>query len=1180
MAKYTNDGRPIEKGRLVTALQDFKAHIDGTGWRQDASTIDMAPSLPGFSGTHVQKTLEQLQSLITSNGSGFVSIGSTLDGYYGSDGYAIGEYNVGSIAAPTFFDAFNLAVKDHRLINGGIIFILQGYYHATTTISVPAGISVMGELSGTVIIGETTEFPIFKILKGKKVTPIGGNSGSGDINLVEGAPVDETKFFNLIIADNLRGKITSSGNEIASMQTVPMIMCEISSKFTCEDVKFIGRVNGGSISGRGKTLRAIGYTEGSNTATYLTLKRCFFDGMASAVDFQPGNGLIDNLLVDSCRARTFGTESGVLDPDKNCFVSMSACNAQLTNNYHVGVNNGVNSTVYGCFIVTTETGSYDTKIIVSGNTGGPSFVTDRAKVFLQAGDLTLKSIQSGNSWGSTVQNPWFVTVGNNTADSNLTSGDFAGIGAIDLLLDASFKYPTTVIVNPGTYTVTKQDASNYNFIGNSIQNDYPIFNLQIASSGTDTVGNRFFKVGTKIKGIKFVTPAAFHFTSVRTASKVGTDSFRTTEVIDCIFKDSALMLQASGVPSDDLFQILIKNCQFKQTGAYANNIMLLLPNATSITLEDCTFKGGLIGGIGDNGTLSYVSGVQETSNYTLKNCIMSLVGSSITVLPTGITSYFYINNASARVLVDNCLVLCDANFVPATPIAGGLAATFTKFINITAREIIIDNTTVNGPTQTFTSGGNIRPLPSLFLTGTQSCRVINSRFLEGGLPLQIGGASCFTDLKYRDALIVSNNEFACNTGQIAMTMIDVDLSLTTPGTIVSQILISNNNIINVNSGTVMRPALHSNASGSYYNAIGAIQVYAHFFDVKISNNNISLNKMSMPSPALGISHLSGLVVNNWDSTVNAGTGFFTTNIIGNTIRVVNNFASATASESASCMWIKSSHLKMSDNIVNMQSPVALSTSDVLCLYVSNTPNTGSVSEGMINNNLFSRLNTTTNLLTELNTGYIYIASGTGIILNNTFDSPQQNLSAFVCINDSTSNWIIEHNKNHTSSKTLTAQNGRFSAGSSIYVFGDKSALSPNTQANGIAVVYSAATLQVITFLYNDAGSEHDAGWFINLNEVLPMNVYISSVTVQMSSTDFDTTCSWRATLRSTGQSNVVSGPTTITSTPAFLTCTTANTNYRIDATHNTTFAVTGTMNDLGSPRSANILTMAVVYTWR
>ena len=228
VSRFQGSGREKEGGFLATHKQDFNAHVTGGDWRHGATDIDMEPIITSLGGATVQQTLENLSAFIVSEGSGFISIGKA-DGY---DGYAAGVYNVGTPATPLLADAFAAAFADKRLQNGGAVLVLAGTYALLSTVSVPPGITIMGELAGTIIIGHIIEGSMFKILRGTENTRIGGDSGSGDLRLEAGEPLDTTTFFNLILADNLDGYVQAGGQPIATMQTVPMVDCEIGSQFS------------------------------------------------------------------------------------------------------------------------------------------------------------------------------------------------------------------------------------------------------------------------------------------------------------------------------------------------------------------------------------------------------------------------------------------------------------------------------------------------------------------------------------------------------------------------------------------------------------------------------------------------------------------------------------------------------------------------------------------------------------------------------------------------------------------------------------------------------------------------------------------------------------------------------------------------------------------------------------
>ena len=97
---------------------------------------------------------------------------------------------------------------------------------------------------------------MFNISRGDSLPGIGGDTGGGPVPLDAGAPTDRCKFWNLALYDNLNGVVKSGLDPIASMSTVPMIQCEISSNFECEGVSFFGRINN-QIAPRSKTFAAI-----------------------------------------------------------------------------------------------------------------------------------------------------------------------------------------------------------------------------------------------------------------------------------------------------------------------------------------------------------------------------------------------------------------------------------------------------------------------------------------------------------------------------------------------------------------------------------------------------------------------------------------------------------------------------------------------------------------------------------------------------------------------------------------------------------------------------------------------------------------------------------------------------------------------------------------------------------
>ncbi|MAE85018.1 MAG: hypothetical protein CMB80_19940, partial [Flammeovirgaceae bacterium] len=654
VSRFQGSDRAKEGGFLAVHKQDFNAHYTGGDFRHTADNIDMNPSLTTFPSPNVQGTLELIAGFAASKGSGFVSVGNV-----GADGYAVGSYNAGTTTTPTFREAILAAFGDDRLQNGGIVFVLPGTYTLDTTVDVPAGISIMGEISSSIIVGEMTDQPMFKFLRSVDFPRIGGDSGTGELSAAAGSPIDESRLFNIILADNLDGYVGGSGQPDATMLTVPMVQIEASSRVHIENVKFLGRVNNGAVLDRGKTFRAIGYTAGGTTGSYLTVRRCFFDGLKVGIDFSPGNGDIDHLTIDQCRARVFGEEAAVPSSiAENSFVSMSLCNFVATNNFVIGYGTFPTQAVVTCFTVaSTGTGGTDVSIRVAGTTGSPSGGPGNAfkSVFENEGGPTgLKAHLAGNNWASDVGARWSITVAaGDLSDSGYA--DFSGPGAIDLILQAAaattFEYPVTVIVNSGTYEITESEAfafnNRYSFVGNMDESSQrPIFDMNLpGTSPTDTLGNRLLSLGVRLENIHFRSSTAdtgtTSFHGIR-PNISGTFFESNVLVRNCVFENCTLSCQhQDGAGNQRSEHIEIVGCQFTQNASLAAvGVGLLAPKAEYVLLDSCTFKGGYAGLIGEDGSFD-PGGAPWQSRIIVRDCVMDMTDAIFTDdSPLAFNSFF------------------------------------------------------------------------------------------------------------------------------------------------------------------------------------------------------------------------------------------------------------------------------------------------------------------------------------------------------------------------------------------------------------------------------------------------------------------------------------------------------------------------------------------------------------
>jgi hypothetical protein len=1149
--KFTSaNSRLRQSGFGVPHIEDWRSHIYGSAFRHTSDQLDMQTTPPGFSGTTVQTIIDELASMISAAGSGFISIGDVSQN--------LGDYNVGAIGTLTLEDTFKAAFLDPRLADGGIILVLAGFYTFTAiekTVVVPPGISIMGELAGTIISSEMAALPMFEISAGIIRPTIGGDSGGGEISLVEGSPSDYVKFFNLTLGDNLMGTI---GSPSPVMSTVPMIQCDIGSFFECEEVRFIGRVDDSvPVLNRTKTLQAIGYTGALATSTHLTMRRCYFDGMRTAIDFQPNHGSIDSLTVDKCRARTFGTESAVLTAGLNCFVSMSNCNATIANNYHVGAVS-TTPTVSSFCVLTAGVKSADCKVVLSGNSGGSNTTTVESNLFVDSLALGyVKTVHNGNSWGTNVNNEWFIIVGSSTPSLTALPGDFVGSEALDILFDSSSNhYSTTVIVNPGNYTVTKGSGSRYCLVGNKIFGTYPVITLNIASAASDTyTGNRFLTLSRSIKSIQFTSVAQYH--------SIVLLSFSTskTEVDDCKFTNVALIASKLTIASQKAF-ITVSNSDFIQNGSFADNISILLPSATSVVVENCRFTGnGYVGGIGTV-PVTYTHSAQLSPRFIVRNCIMDQTGVSPRIsarspLNTAdFDHYFWINETTASLVFENCKVftsnvlsnITNAIHVSLTHVVGN-PADFDKFICLYAKEIIIDNCLFNGPVQDFNDAAGLSyAMPTVFASPLRSLRFENSKVIGSALPLQIGGVYLLTDAHYESDLEILDSEFNCSDTAIGQTIIDVDrdfAGFSLNSQVVSSLIISGNNFVQrctVPSACVQ----HTHITSALYDSKGVVQAYVPGTDIFFNNNRMYATVNKGPAALHPLTSFVGVYLDNFTCDLPPTTQ--NTNqprtifVYDNNIEILNIFTSATATDNAECLKVKSNILQIHNNRFNMYNTVGAATNHVGCLYLSNLPSTSTpYSEALVSENIFSRRSPSTGVMASLVGGYVEIDanSGRGVITDNAFDDYTFNGSSTVLVLDGNvfdaDQWFVERNKNQTGTISLRGMCGQLG----MTMVPTEFVVSGKVTGATNSFVYFVDNISYTSFFsYADTTTTQYFCWHIQLADILPEEVTVisASCVVNVSATP-DTTSIVKLAIVSNGTEDFQTvtplsapGPTTLTVT--------------------------------------------------
>lgn len=1079
VTRHIGSGRTIERGELATRVQDFRAHYTGGDFRHTADHVDMNPPLTGFGATNVQDTLEEIAALAT--GGTYVTVGDV-------DGYAVGKYNVDSSNAITFEIAMAQAISDPELVNGGIIFILPGNYTINTTITIPAGISIFGSVAGTYIIGRTSDTPMFIINSTTKEITIGGDSGSGPISIFTGSSVDQNKFYNLVLFDSL-----NSNNP--SMTTSPMISIKKGANVLIEQVSFFGKITNAVIP-RTKTQTAIKTaTTGTTTGTILTVRGCFIDGVATGIIFSPELGNKDYLSVENCRARTFGTESGSAVPATDAFISASACHLNVENNFYTfgGSNNN-----YLVNLESTSGTTSDLKINISGNRGNVR--TDGSTVVLYNNSgLTLTTNISGNNFGTANESGWYIVVGG--ADGYGPVGDIYGPGAIDKVVSwaAQGNLETTVIINPGTYTVglsgtASSDVSKLKLIGNKKGKQYPILQLRIVSSTTDDMSQKFFTMGNHIESIYFKS-----FNSVQsirpgfnpTSTTTGT-SAHTLTVKDCIFLDTTLFLREKGSFIDQLgnvskTNIIIEDCQFKQSGAFSDSISLITPLAHQLTIRNCYFSGyGYAANIGN--TFFYLSDSPIFSdNVLLENIVCDLTGFTIDDPISsggGINQYFSIFTPNSQTTINNCQFLTSDIFASTSTINNnlldGTGINLFSLIRVKSKIINIKNSYFHGSNQTIKFGSELRAFACLLLEPGVDCNVDSCLFTGGGVQLQIAGDEPFLDFAVRGGININNCDFSgcINTNSICQLSVDINIDPVD----FQDITVTNCNFNIQDLGPTTYPSQAYGNSGAWFNGLGIIQIYAKNYNVRIDNNNI--NSFIDGYVSGSYDHFSGIFVNNCLTDVLSS---FTSSVkvTNNNIYLTNIYSSANANENVSCIHIISNEVNVSTNTLQFNNSV-IDTNFAGCL-VLDVRLLNLFGVGLVQNNYFSRAAIDGTEDNPLSGGYIRLLSTTdarGSITNNAFSSTTiDGSSQTLLLKDTTVPWEYHTNKNQVVTVNINGEIG----------YRDASGSGASLSIEDINATDGDITLS----LSISSGVSSAVNWYIPLAHYMPPGSYIVSVKTPM-----------------------------------------------------------------------------------
>lgn len=1204
---FVGSGRLQEGGKSAVHKQDFNAHITGGGFNHQADQINMNPPIPGFNNiftdTSVQGTIEKITSILELAGSGFISI---------SDGYGTGDFTIGDPGVPNVESAFAQAFASPRLVNGGVVLVKAGTYVITSRVVVPSGITILGEGKGTILIGHMGEQPIFHVSKGIQRPDIGGS-----LTLDAGAPLDGVRFIDLVISDNLDGYIKAGGVNTPTMQTVPMIECEIGSKVECEQVTFIGHINL-NFPTLTITKCAIGYSSGSATGTTLIMHRCYFDGLGIGISFNPGSGIQDFLTVTNCRARINGVPTDLVTKSNNCFIAFTLCNANLCNNYVNYNGSGSNSV---CFdqLSSTVIGNYP-KVIIMGNSGGVN-----AGVGNLIGDFTeqMHSIISNNSYGSDYNNSWYITVG--TGTSSADNGDINGIYALESVLNNLGGLSTNVnyIYVKGTGHIIRRSpaTSGAILIGIKRGKVHPTVLLDLSlTSVVDTISRKTLVIGRYIKDIEFISSGT-GFKSLSLSWDSGTLASGTVGVEGCYFKDSGLVTKTplsinsisddTGSPSK--WGINLVDTGFHQTNTYAESASLCIPEVNIVNLKRCYFTGrgyaGIIGTIG-----SVYSGfafpgslpTQKSNQIIIEDCEFDTTNYTISIdSPFLINSYFIINSVTASVNIKNTKLLCDNTFNQSG--ATGISVSCSSWFYLHAKNVNIENCIFNGPSITFSSSG-IFATATLLADGLENLYINNSRFLLGALPLKVINNNVSNSLQ---GIAIRNSQFEST----AMCALAIDVDGYAASVIFDhnssqpKIIIEGCNFKN-NMALGSQKIQNEINTGSYNNAIGIVQVYASNVEVTVNNNSIDGSLVlpgTLGSPYMGV---CGLVVDNYNSTTAGYTGLYVSaaKISQNTIQAINNFENADTGSFALAALVRSCYLNVVDNtlgLLNKSNSIAPPTSNYTSLlWLDNNPltnsGTGPDSSGIVMGNNFQRLKSG-GVVSKLKRAAIVVgsSSNSGQIVRNHFSSPflrddssASDINLLADLSSTANKWIFECNKNQTSTYSLsavrvTSENqgpgvGNFMTSHSVFGTNDGNI---SFSAPGFNAVNSDTNL--FWFNYPGSTSAVDGYFIVDLQNILPYGTKLISVNYIARSTVVHTgnlkTVITNSTISSSQNTNVLftSGSGYIANSDRVITLTVSSPeNWVVNGTVAPMLYISPhTANITGTSGRIELDTINIVYRW-
>lgn len=426
-------------GRIAADLYDFLKHVGGEGFVHNAESVTNSPGVGGAST--VQGSINNIISFIASLAGIGTAFASIPDGYNSYTNPAANYYFDNSVPSLSDFliplfaaiaSGTGIPSGYERLSDGGILYIPAGTYYITSTVSIPPGITILGEGFGTKIINATsldvslsppqvdaggTPAPVFEILQDTDRTSDDYKVDSVNVYMFARA----TRILNLTIADNfieptLLGDVYYGLPQNTTGDN-PLIFQNQGSNLELHNVYLLGRAIVTDTIVSSATRFAVKLDTATPVAgSILKIENCFIDGFSLPISFDSAGGVEDYLCVSNSKIRSHGYLDGDdTDAEFNCIIHSNDGNAKITNNDFYGNHTNLNQIVY---IKDVVAGSIDEKAMSRITIATNNFILDRNGTY-SGGDPAFKPYIVDSAIQSDILNKAVIIAHGNNSSSSL-----------------------------------------------------------------------------------------------------------------------------------------------------------------------------------------------------------------------------------------------------------------------------------------------------------------------------------------------------------------------------------------------------------------------------------------------------------------------------------------------------------------------------------------------------------------------------------------------------------------------------------------------------------------------------------------------------------------------------------------------------------------------------------------